>query len=131
MYTELNLSQFLQDSLLKAVVSVLICSLLSLFLIVASSSINCGKVFGISAWSSDSCKGVQVWGRARRNHTHLPAERSCVKGKNPQQVPMQLRLVCIHTVASESSALASFTTFTMGFTVHQAIDLQPVINAVF
>lgn len=58
-------------------------------------------------WNSDSCKGVQVWGRTGPNHTHYPADWNRVKGKNLQQVPIKLRFVCIQTVAATSGQTGS------------------------
>lgn len=58
-------------------------------------------------WNSDSCKGVQVWGRTGPNHTHYPADWSRVKGKNLQQVPVKLRFVCIQTVAATGGQTGS------------------------
>lgn len=54
-----------------------------------SSAAFCAKRFSIAVWNSDSCMGVQVWGRLKPNHTHFPAGRTSVKGKNPQQVPIK------------------------------------------
>lgn len=58
-------------------------------------------------WNSDSCKGVQVWGRTGPNHTHYPADWNRVKGKNLQQVPIKLRFVCIQTVAATGGQTGS------------------------
>ncbi|TNN82623.1 hypothetical protein EYF80_007141 [Liparis tanakae] len=68
----------------------------------ASSLVFCAR----GVWNScDSCEGVQVWVRTRPSNTQHPADRSGVKGKNPQQVPVKPGSVCIQTVADPGCAL--------------------------
>lgn len=57
------------------------------FLTVLSSAAFCARRLSIAVWNSDSCMGVQVWGRLRPNHTHHPAGRTMSRARIYNRCP--------------------------------------------